>query len=169
MEYSSTTMLNTPQLDAIDLRLLALLQDDASLSNQDLAQAAHLSPATCHRRVKWLWDEGFIERQVSILSPHALAAVTGWGLSAMVEISLDRQTQETLDAFEQKVVADEGVQQVWRVSPGPDFVLVVHVQDMPAYQDLAKRLFNEDSNVRNVRTFFSIKRAKFETRLSLPA
>ena len=105
----------------------------------------------------------------AIANGHALAAVTGWGLSAMVEISLDRQTQEALDAFEQKVVADEGVQQVWRVSPGPDFVLVVHVQDMPAYQDLAKRLFNEDSNVRNVRTFFSIKRAKFETRLSLPA
>lgn len=157
-----------PQLDAVDLRLLALLQDDASLSNQDLAQAAHLSPATCHRRVKRLWDDGFIERQVSILSPQAMSASTGWGLSALVEISLDKQTQEALDTFEHKACQDDGVQQVWRVSPGPDFVLVVHVQDMPAYQDLAKRLFNEDSNVRNVRAFFSVKRAKFETRISLP-
>lgn len=157
-----------PHLDAIDLRLLNLLQHDANLSNQALADAAHLSAATCHRRVKRLWDEGFIERQVAILSPERLADALGWGLSALVEISLDVQTQEALDAFEAKVTQDAQVQQVWRVSPGPDFVLVVQVADMPAYQELAKRLFTEDARVRNVRAFFSIKRAKFHPQLPLP-
>lgn len=157
-----------PTLDAADLRLLTLLQDDASLSNQALAEAAHLSAATCHRRVQRLQTLGLIERRVAILNPQRLADITGWGLSALVEISLDVQTAEALDAFEARAVADSAVQQCWRVSPGPDFVLVVQVADMPAYQALAKRLFTEDSQVRNVRAFFAVKRAKFGTALPLP-
>ena len=78
-------------------------------------------------------------------------------------------TPEALDAFEARAVAEGAVQQCWRVSPGPDFVLVVQVGDMPAYQDLARRLFTEDSLVRNVRTFFAVKRAKFGTALPLPS
>jgi DNA-binding Lrp family transcriptional regulator len=103
------------------------------------------------------------------VSPQKLAEALGWGLSALVEISLDVQTQEALDAFEARAVAAPEVQQCWRVSPGPDFVLVVQVADMPAYQALARRLFTEDRQVRNVRAFFSVKRAKFGTSLPLPA
>ena len=156
-------------LDACDLRLLSLLQTDASLSNQALAEAADISAATCHRRVRRLKEEGFIEAQVAILSPHRMADALGWGLTALVEISLDMQTQEALDAFEKRAVATPEVQQCWRVSPGPDFVLVVQVADMPAYQEVARRLFTQDSLVRNVRAFFSVKRAKFGTQLPLPA
>ena len=65
-------------------------------------------------------------------------------------------------------MAEPRVQQVWRVSPGPDFVLVVQVADMPAYHALAQRLFTQDANVRNVKAFFAVKRAKFETALPLP-
>ena len=65
-------------------------------------------------------------------------------------------------------MADDRVQQCWRVSPGPDFVLVIQVADMPSYQDLARQLFTEDSQVRNVRAFFAVKRAKFGTALPLP-
>jgi Lrp/AsnC family leucine-responsive transcriptional regulator len=90
-------------------------------------------------------------------------------LAALVEISLDVQTQEALDAFEARAVATAQVQQCWRVSPGPDFVLVVQVPDMPAYQELARTLFTSSSQVRNVRAFFSVKRAKFGTELPLPA
>jgi len=59
------------------------------------------------------------------------------------------------------------VQQCWRVSPGPDFVLVVAARDMPGYGALAQRLFTADANVRNVKAFFSLKRAKFEPRLPI--
>lgn len=157
-----------PQLDAQDWQLLALLQADASLSNQALAEAASLSPATCHRRVQRLTQAGIIEKKVAILSPTKLAALAGWGLSALVEVSLDVQTSEALDAFEALSVAEPCVQQCWRVSPGPDFVLVIQVADMPAYQEVALRLFNEKSKVRNVRAFFGVKRAKFGTAVSLP-
>ena len=64
-------------------------------------------------------------------------------------------------------MADDAVRQCYRVAPGPDFVLLLRVPDMPAYQRLAERLFTQDANVRNVRAFFSVKRAKFETQVPL--
>ena len=150
-----------------DLLLLRQLQLDASLSNQALAERVHTSPPTCLRRVKRLRDAGLIERQVAILNPERLAATLGHGLSAIVEITLDRQDAAALDGFEARVAPDAAVQQCYRVSPGPDFVLVVHTRDMPAYHALAQRLFISDANVRNVKAFFSVKRSKFGAELPL--
>lgn len=151
------------ELDATDLRLLEVLQGDASLTNQELAERALTSPATALRRVRRMVDDGLIERRVALLNPHRLAS----GLTALVEVTLDRQGAEHLDAFEARAVAEGAVQQVWRVSPGPDFVLVLFVADMPAYHALVQRLFTQDANVRNVKAFFSIKRAKFDPRIEL--
>ena len=144
-------------LDATDLALLSQLQMDASLSNQALAEQVQVSPATCLRRVKRLRDSGLIERQVALLNPERLAAVLGHGLTAIVEIGLDAQGEAQLAEFERRVSADEAVQQCYRVSPGPDFVLVVAVADMPAYLALTQRLFVTDAKVRNVKAFFSVK------------
>jgi DNA-binding Lrp family transcriptional regulator len=151
-------------LDAIDLQLLDSLQHDASLSNVALAEKVHVSPPTCLRRVKRLIEGGWIERQVAILSRDRL----GQGLQAMVEVTLDRQGAEHLDAFEARAVAEAAVQQCWRVSPGPDFMLVVHAPDMAGYLALTQRLFTQDANVRNVKAFFATKRAKFGTQQVLP-
>jgi Lrp/AsnC family transcriptional regulator, leucine-responsive regulatory protein len=160
---------SAPDLDSTDLRLLDLLQNDAALSNQDLAAAAHTSPATALRRVRRLVDTGVIDRRVALLNP-ARITLGGAGVSAIVEISLDRQGAEHLDAFEQRVVADAEVQQLWRVSPGPDFVLVVHCTGgMAAYQALVQRLFTQEANVRNVKAYFAVKRAKFDPRIVLKA
>ena len=155
-------------IDEADIRLLNLLQNDASQSNQMLAERAHLSPPTSLRRIKRLRALGLIEREVALLSPDKLAPLLGHGLTALLEITLERQGAEQLDAFETRAVADPAVQQCYRVSPGPDFMLVVHTSDMPAYLALAQRLFTRDANVRNVKAFFSIKRAKFDPRLPLP-
>jgi len=155
-------------IDGTDLLLLDALQKDASLSNQALAALVHISPPTCLRRVKRLTETGLIEKQVALLSADKLAPLLGHGLLAIVEISLERQGAEALEAFEQRAGADEAVQQCYRVSPGPDFVLVVHARDMPDYLALAQRLFTSDANVRNVKSYFSIKRSKFGTRLPLP-
>ena len=70
--------------------------------------------------------------------------------------------------FVNRVVADDAVQQCYRVSPGPDFVLIVRVKDMPASAALAQRLFSSDANVRNVKAFFSVHRAKFRPIEPLP-
>lgn len=154
-------------IDGIDIKLLEALQDDASQSNQALAAHTHISPPTCLRRIKRLRDAGLIEREIAILHADKLADTLGHGLTALVEITLDRQGTEQQEVFEARVVLDGAVQQCYRVSPGPDFILVVHVRDMPAYLALAQRLFTSDANVRNVKAFFSVKRSKFEPKLLL--
>ena len=154
-------------IDSTDIKLLDALQTDASLSNQALAELVHISPPTCLRRVKRLRDAGLVERVVAILDPDKLASVVGYGLTAIVEITLDRQGDEHLSAFEQRVHSDAAVQQCYRVSPGPDFVSVVQVADMPSYLALSQRLFTSDANVRNVKAFFSVKRSKFEPKIGL--
>ena len=154
-------------LDDTDLRRLDALQTDASRSNQALSLLVHTSPPTCLRRVKRLRDAGLIERQVALLNPDKLAALLGHGLTALVEITLDHQGAEQQAAFEARVAADVAVQQCYRVSPGPDFVLVVQVPHMPGYAALAQRLFTADANVRNVKAFFSTRRVKFEPKVLL--
>jgi len=150
-------------LDELDRRILAALQEDASINNIELAALVHASAPTCLRRVKRLTETGVIERQVALVA----ASKVGPTLTAIVEITLDHQATEKLLEFEVLVAHDAAVLQCYRVSPGPDFVLIVQVADMPAYHVLAHRLFAAHANVRNVRSFFSIHRSKFETRIAV--
>lgn len=150
-------------LDELDRRILNALQADASRTNSELAASVHASAPTCLRRVKRLIDAGVIERQVAIIAPEKVGAA----LTAIVEITLDNQAAERMVEFEALVAGETAVLQCYRVSPGPDFVLVVQVADMPAYHALAHRLFASHANVRNVRSFFSIHRSKFETRIAV--
>jgi len=150
-------------LDDLDRRILNTLQVDASHTNAELAELVHVSAPTCLRRVKHLTENGVIARQVAIVAPDKVGA----RLTAIVEITLDVQAADKMDEFE-RIVADEpAVLQCYRVSPGPDFVLVVQVADMPAYHALAHRLFATHANVRNVKAYFSTFRSKFETRIAI--
>lgn len=149
--------------DEIDRRILNALQADASQTNNELAQTVHVSAPTCLRRVKQLTQAGVIERQVAIVSPQLVGA----RLTAIVEITLDIQAAERMAEFEQLVAGEAAVLQCYRVSPGPDFVLIVQVADMPAYHSLAHRLFTTHANVRNVKSYFSTFRSKFETRIAV--
>lgn len=151
------------QLDELDRRILNVLQLDASHTNAELAELVHISPPTCLRRVKQLTADGVIERQVAIVDPEKV----GVRLTAIVEITLDVQAAERMDEFERHVAAEACVLQCYRVAPGPDFVLVVQVADMPDYHALAHRLFATHKNVRNVKAYFSTFRSKFETRIAV--
>lgn len=153
----------TTEFDEIDRRILNALQSDASLNNNELAQLVHVSAPTCLRRVKHLIESGVIERQVAIVSPEKVGA----RLTAVVEITLDVQAAERMSEFEALVAKEAAVLQCYRVSPGPDFVLMVQVADMPAYHALAHRLFATQANVRNVKAYFSTFRSKFETRIDV--
>ena len=155
-------------LDTVDLQLLAILQADASISNIALADKLRISAPTCLRRTKRLQQEGWIEKQVAILSSDKLGLAMGHSVTALIEVSLDKQGVELLQAFETRAVQETAVQQCWRVSPGPDFMLVVQVPDMPSYLAFTQRLLTQDANVRNVKAFFSVKRAKFGTQIPLP-
>ncbi len=149
-------------LDEVDHRILGMLQNDADLSNLELARRIGLSPATALRRVKRLKEQGVIERFVAVLNPEALGA----GLLAVVEVSLERQGEQAQQAFAARACAQPEVQQCYQVSPGPDFVLIAQVPDMPAYQRFTQRLLTEDANVRHVKAYFSVKRHTFKAGLS---
>ncbi|NYT65403.1 Lrp/AsnC family transcriptional regulator [Alcaligenaceae bacterium] len=154
----------TISLDELDLRILEQLQSDSSLTNLDLAEKVHASPPTCLRRVRRLIKTGIIQKQVAILNPTML----GNGLTAIIEITLDRQSAGHIDSFQAKANTESAILQCYRVSPGPDFILIAQLPDMAAYHAMAHRVFTSDVNVRNVRSFFSIQRSKFDTRIDLP-
>lgn len=156
---------DTVFLDDLDRRILNKLQVDSAITNQDLARHVHASAPTCLRRVRRLIDTGVIARQVAIVDPEKV----GSSLTALVEITLDIQTEEYFEQFEAAMAGEDAVLQCYRVSPGPDFLILAQVPDMPAYHAMAHRVFTSQKNVRNVRTFFSIHRSKFETRLPSPA
>jgi Lrp/AsnC family leucine-responsive transcriptional regulator len=168
MSAQAETNKQSGSLDAVDLQLLAILQADASISNIALADKLSISAPTCLRRTKRLQQEGWIEKQVAILSSDKLGLAMGHSVTALIEVSLDKQGEELLQAFETRAIQETAVQQCWRVSPGPDFMLVVQVPDMPSYLAFTQRLLTQDANVRNVKAFFSVKRAKFGTQIPLP-
>jgi len=147
-----------PELDELDRRILELLQRDASLANNELAAKVHASAPTCLRRVRRLRESGLIEREIALVDPVKL----GVGVTAIVEITLDVQTVDRQDAFEALVAGEQAVTQCYRVSPGPDFILLVQLRDLDDYHAFAHRVFTAHANVRNVRTFFSTRRSKFQ-------
>lgn len=150
-------------LDELDRRILNALQTDAAQTNAELAEQVHVSPPTCLRRVKQLTENGVISRQVAIVDPDKVGA----RLTAIVEITLDIQAAERMAQFEKLAASEDAVMQCYRVAPGPDFVLIIQVVDMPAYHALAHRLFATHANVRNVKAYFSTFRSKFDTRIAV--
>src|ERR1700745_3757382 len=108
-EISILMKLATGERDDIDRRLLELLQSDATRTNQALAEAAGVSPATALRRVRRLTESGVIERQRAPLAPR----LSDEGLTGIAEVSLDRQGAELLQAFETRALAEGAVQQCY--------------------------------------------------------
>lgn len=156
---------NSTTLDITDLKILDWLQKDASLSNQELAEKVFVSPPTCLRRVKRLKDLGFIQSIVALLNEPLLAQELGHGLSAVIEITLDKQGTEHKQAFAEKMKQASCISMCMRVSTGPDFVLIMHASDMPHFLALSQNLFTQDANVRNVKSYFCIEQIKFSPRV----
>ncbi len=150
--------------DELDLRILGILQQDASVSNQTLAERVFTSTATTLRRVRALEVAGVIERTVAILSPEKLGA----SITALAEVTLDVQNAESFDAFDALVDAESAVTQAYRTAPSVDFTLVLTVRDIAAYHALVQRLFTAANNVRNLRSRFVTRRSKFSVALPLP-
>jgi Lrp/AsnC family transcriptional regulator, leucine-responsive regulatory protein len=151
-------------IDRIDSSILKLLQADASISNQALAERVGVSQATALRRVRALNESGVIEATVAIVSPRAVGGV----LTALCDVTLDVQNENAFDAFDQLIAKVDEVTQCYRTSPGVDFSLVLALRDMQNYQSVSQQVFVAANNVRNVRTRFVTKRSKFNTWIPLP-
>ncbi|MFI5014606.1 MAG: Lrp/AsnC family transcriptional regulator [Hyphomicrobiales bacterium] len=150
-------------LDAIDRRILDVLQTDNQITNLALADRIGLSPPACLKRVRRLRADKVIVRDVSVLDPDSV----GRSIVAFVGVELDRQREDVLAAFERKIGSEPEVQQCNFVSGEIDYLLTVVCRDMEAYNDFARRVLANEHNIKRFRTSFSLSRVKYETRIPL--
>lgn len=151
-------------LDRTDRRILALLQQDAALTNQALAEQIGLSPPACLKRVKRLREAGIITRQVALVDPQRIGPL----LHIVVEVTMERDRKDLYQRFLRRALAHGAVKQCYQVTGEIDFVLIVVVPDMDAYDRFCDEVLYADDNLRKFRTLVSRFRNKFETALDLP-
>ena len=143
------------RLDRYDLNILAELQRDATLSNQDLAERIGLSPSPCSRRVKQLQDDGYILGQVALLDRKQL----GLTLTAYVLIGMDRHTPERFEHFENEISQFSEVQECLLITgQDADYQIKVIVRDMDAFQELLLNRINRIQGVTGVHSSFVLRR-----------
>ena len=150
-------------MDALDQRILDCLQRDARVTNQSLADKVGLSPSACLKRVKRLHDSGIIDRVVALLNPEAI----GTSLYFVVEVTMERDQKRLYKRFEDRALAASEVKQCYQVTGECDFVLIVAVPDMDAYDRFCDSILYADDNLRKFRTLVSRKRSKFDTSATL--
>ena len=153
------------QLDAIDLRILAQLQQDGSLTNVELARRVHLSPSPCLARVKALEAAGVIERYVALASAKAL----GLGLNVFINISLKSQSKEALAEFERRIAEHEEVMECYLMTGDSDYLIRVAVPDIAALERFILEQLTPIPGIEKIRSSFALKQVRYKTALPLPA
>jgi Lrp/AsnC family transcriptional regulator, leucine-responsive regulatory protein len=149
-------------LDRIDRAILRILQDDNRTSQRTIAERVNLSPAAVQRRIRRLEESGVIAANIAVLDPAAL----GQPLTLIVEVEMESERREALEAAKRAFAADGNVQQCYYVTGEADFVLIVAAATMAEYEALTQRLFFENNTVKRFRTFVTMSRVK--TGLALP-
>ena len=119
-------------LDHVDRAILCLLQEDGRMANVDLAEAVHLSPSACLRRVRRLEEGGSIDRYVALVNPSAV----GLGTDVFVEITLSGQDEGTLEEFERAVSERPEIMSCHLMAGGFDYLVHVVVRDVADYEVL---------------------------------
>ena len=143
-------------LDAIDLRLLELIQANSRMSQSELGERVHLSTAAVNRRLKRMRDDGVIRRYGAVLAPAAL----GHPLSIVAEVEVESEHIDLLDAMTQSFRNCPQVQQCYYVTGEWDFILILVVQDMAQYTALSRQLFFQSNNVKRFRTLVTMDPVK---------
>ena len=141
------------ELDPTDRKILRLLQADGRISNADLAEAIHLSPSSCLRRVRRLESSGVIDRYAMLVNPAAIGKTT----SIFIEISLGSQSQEVLDAFEAAVADSSEIMECYLMAGQSDYLLRVEVADMADYERIHKSQLSRLPGVTGIRSNFAIR------------
>ena len=151
-------------MDRLDRRILSILQSDASVSNLDLAERVGLSPTPCARRVKQLVELGYIESRVAILSKKAL----GLGLTAYLQVSLDRHTKNHFKRFEQEIIRfDEVVECNLITGQDADYLIKIVVPDLDYFQSFLLNNITEIEGVKGVQSSFVLQSPVQTTRMPL--
>lgn len=149
-------------LDAIDLKILKKLQEDATVSNSDLADHVGLSATPCARRVRALKDDGFFNRSVTLLSAERV----GLSLNVFTHITLNRQKKKNLEAFEKAIILWPEVMECYLMTGDFDYLIKVVVTDLSRYQKFLDKLTMLDE-INSIKSSFSLKQIQYKTELPL--
>jgi Lrp/AsnC family transcriptional regulator, leucine-responsive regulatory protein len=151
-------------LDTIDLRILAELQQDGSLSNVELARRVHLSASPCLARVKALEAAGVIERYVALAS----AKLLGLGLNVFINISLKSQSKEALAEFERRIAEHDQVMECYLMTGDSDYLIRVAVPEIAALERFILEQLTPIPGIEKIRSSFALKQVRYKTALPLP-
>jgi Lrp/AsnC family transcriptional regulator len=151
-----------PTFDAIDLRILALLQEDATLTVNHIADRIHLSPTPCWRRIQRLEREGVIRKRVALLDATKLNA----GVTVFVAVKTAQHNAAWLDRFASAVAAIPEVVEFYRMSGEIDYLLRVMVPDIAGYDAVYKKLIKA-AELFDVSSSFAMEQIKFTTAVPL--
>jgi Lrp/AsnC family transcriptional regulator, leucine-responsive regulatory protein len=151
------------QLDQIDRRILAELQQNARLSNSELAERAGISPSPCWRRVRRLEESHVIDRYVTLLDPGSL----GLRVSVFVQVSLATQVESALEIFEKAILARPEVMECYLMTGNADYLLRVVAADLAAYERFLMDHLTRIPVVSNIRSSFALRSVKYRTDLPL--
>lgn len=155
-------MPRTP-IDRIDRNILTQLQQDGRITNNDLAQQVGLSPSPCLRRVKALEEAGVIRRYVALVDPAAIDL----SVNVFVSVTLERQAEERLEAFEAAVVRWPEVVECYLMTGESDYLLRVVVSDLAAYERFLKDHLTRVPGVASIKSSFALKQVRYNTALPL--
>jgi len=156
-------ILRNQELDAIDRKILARLQDDARIANVDLSEAVGLSPAPCLRRVRALEERGVIRKHVTLLDPGAV----GLPVSVFVNVSLERQIEKALQRFESAIRTRPEVMECYLMTGDADYLLRVVCADLAAYERFLLDHLTQIPGVASIRSSFALKQVKYSTALPM--
>ncbi len=153
----------TIQLDATDRRILAALQQDAKITNADLSDRVNLSPSACHRRVQRLEEEGFIAAYVALLNPRKMGRPT----TVFVEITLQSQAEDLLDAFEREVAKVPDILECHLMAGTADYLIKVMAEDTEDFARIHRRYLARLPGVRQMQSSFALRTVVQTTALSV--
>ncbi len=140
-------------LDLIDLRILGALQESGRISNADLSERVNLSPSACHRRVRRLEADGVIAGYVALLDPVRF----GRPSTVFVEITLEGQTEEALDAFEREVALIPDLQECHLMAGTADYLLKLSARDTDDFARIHRRYLARLPGVARMHSSFSLR------------
>lgn len=150
-------------LDSTDLRILGLLQEDASLSNVELARQVHLSPSPCLARVKALREAGVIDRYVALVNAKAL----NLGLNVFISISLKTQNRAALAEFERRIAEHDEVMECYLMTGDSDYLIRVALPDIAALEKFILEQLTPIPGIEKIRSSFALKQVRYKTALPL--
>ena len=156
-------MPETAALDALDRAILTVLQEDARISNAELARRVGLSPSPCLRRVRELETSGVIRRFVTLLEPAAV----GLPVSIFVNVTLERQIEGALEGFEAALLDRPEVMECYLMTGDSDYLLRVVVPDLPAYERFLMDHLTRIPGVASIKSSVSLNQVKYRTSLPL--